>query len=64
MHVNHPGSDSPFQPVTDVETFTKFTVKDQENMECAEATISMLWNVMKGYTVLGDSEVGMLQVNT
>jgi len=64
MHLNHPGSNSPFQPVTDVETCTNFTVRDQENMECAEAMINMLCNVMKGYTVLDDSEVGMHQVNT
>lgn len=64
MHLNHPWSDSPFQPVTDVKTCTNFTVRGHENMECAETMISTLWNVMKGYTVLGDSEVGMLQVST
>jgi len=47
-----------------VKTCTNFTVRGQENMEGAEAMISTLWNVMKGYTVLGDSEVGMLQVST
>jgi len=60
MQLKHPWSDSPFQPVS-VKICTNFTVRGQENMECVDAMISTLWNVTKGDTVLGDSEVDILQ---